>query len=277
MELILTRPITSPSCILTAPDITIAMKEEDPDRRIEDNLVTIPLLATMNTAEDDQDLLTMTAVTLIMKEENPGFEQRKEKFIVINLDPVNVTEKTTGPIITIHLQIEIDMILGENMRHIHETKNLLIFTKGLPTNKEQKENALKKIIWQKPVPYEVTKNEKHRGEKRKRDEDGSPYDTHRTKVTNFLNSSPCKSQLDESSDDAESQNSRMSEDIKTLRHIEREHADYLKKEIENFEKRQPHIAKYFHEVQDCHEFAIYYNGAAIEWGIYELLKGIESL
>ncbi|ESN89946.1 hypothetical protein HELRODRAFT_182956 [Helobdella robusta] len=119
----------------------------------------------------------------------------------------------------------------------------------------------KRTSYKQPVPYEVTKNEKHRGEKRKRDEDGSPYDTHRTKVTNFLNGSPCKSQLDESSDDAESQNN----------------ADYLKKEIEIFEKRQPHIAKSFHEVQDCDEFAIYYDGAAIEWGIYELLKGIEPL
>ncbi|ESO09690.1 hypothetical protein HELRODRAFT_183957 [Helobdella robusta] len=60
--------------------------------------------------------------------------------------------------------------------------------------------------------------------KRKRDEDGSPYDTHRTKVTNFLNGSPCKSQLDESSDDAESQNN----------------ADYLKKEIEILKKATTH-------------------------------------
>ncbi|ESN97924.1 hypothetical protein HELRODRAFT_177586 [Helobdella robusta] len=227
-----------------APDITIAMIEEDPDQGMEDFLVTIPPPATMNATEDDQEVPTVTAVTLIMREKNLDFEPGKGVFIVINLGPVNVKEKTTGLIITIHLEIEIDTILEEDMRKVLVTKSTLITIKELLTNKAQRENALKKVIWPKQVPNETTIREKRESKKRKRDENDSPYDTHHTKVTNFLNRSPSKSKSEESSDDAVSQNNRMSEDIKSLSDIEKEHAEYLKIEIEEFKKRQPHITKY---------------------------------
>ncbi|ESN97922.1 hypothetical protein HELRODRAFT_177584 [Helobdella robusta] len=119
-------------------------------------------------------------------------------------------------------------------------------------------NYNERTSYKQQVPYETTIHEKRESKKK-----------------NVI--SPSKSKSEESSEDAVSQNNRMSEDIKTLSDIEKEHAEYLKKEIEEFEKRQPHITKSFQEVEEVEEFAIYYDGAAIEWGIYELLKGTESL
>ncbi|ESO10287.1 hypothetical protein HELRODRAFT_184561 [Helobdella robusta] len=105
-------------------------------------------------------------------------------------------------------------------------------------------NYNERTSYKQQVPNETTIREKRESKKRKRDENDSPYDTHHTKVTNFLNRSPSKSKSEESSDDAVSQNNRMSEDIKSLSDIEKEHAEYLKIEIEEFKKRQPHITKY---------------------------------